>query len=162
MKPFKYSLPNCVEVQLMVLRDSQAGKPVCDTPERVADYYNQVIRATLLNPDVECFHVVFLNTRRRATGYVLVSTGNIDTLLVHPREVFRPAILAGAAAIILLHNHPSGDAAPSEADIKITRDLIRAGQLLKIEVLDHLVMGEKTDGHPGYNSLRELGYFFTT
>jgi DNA repair protein RadC len=77
----------------------------------------------------------------------------VDTLLVHPREVFRAAIMANAAAVILLHNHPSGDPTPSDADIKVTRDLMRAGQLLKIELLDHIIIG---DGHV---SLKERGYF---
>ena len=71
-----------------------------------------------------------------------------------------PAIAANAAAIILLHNHPSGEPTPSEADIKVTRDLIRAGQLLKIEVLDHVILGRATQERPkDYMSLRELGYF---
>ena len=78
----------------------------------------------------------------------------MDTILVHPREVFRLAIMTAAAAIVIMHNHPSGEATPSEADIKVTRDLIRAGQLLKIEVLDHVIMGK-----PNHVSLRELGYF---
>ena len=60
----------------------------------------------------------------------------------------------------MMHNHPSGDPTPSEADIKVTRDLIRGGQLLKIEVLDHVVMGQAGEGQKGYTSLRELGYFF--
>jgi len=64
--------------------------------------------------------------------------------------------MASAAAIIIAHNHPSGDSTPSDADIKITRDLIRAGQLLKIEVLDHIVMG-----NPGHTSLRSLGHFYS-
>jgi len=80
--------------------------------------------------------------------------GTLDTLLVHPREVFRAAIVASAAAIVLMHNHPSGEPQPSEADIKVTRDLIRAGQLLKVEVLDHVIVG-----NPTHCSLRQLGYF---
>jgi DNA repair protein RadC len=80
----------------------------------------------------------------------------MDTILCHPREVFRLAIMASASAIVIAHNHPSGEPTPSEADIKITRDLIRAGQLLKIEVLDHIVIG-----NPKHTSLRELGYFFS-
>jgi DNA repair protein RadC len=93
---------------------------------------------------------------------VKISQGTLDTLLVHPREVFKPAIAANAAAIVLVHNHPSGDPTPSEADIKVTRDLIRAGQLLKIEVLDHIIIGRKTQERPkDYSSLRELGYFYT-
>jgi DNA repair protein RadC len=82
--------------------------------------------------------VFILNTRRRIKGHYLVSIGTMDTILCHPREIFRLAIMASAAAIIIAHSHPSLDPTPSEADIKITRDLIRAGQLLKIEVLDHI------------------------
>ena len=88
--------------------------------------------------------------------------GTLDTLLVHPREVFRAAIAANAAAVVLAHNHPSGDPTPSEADIKVTRDLIRAGQLLKIDVLDHVIIGRATPERPkDYASLRELGYFYS-
>ena len=106
--------------------------------------------------EVECFIVLHLNTRRRVRGHHLASIGTLDTLLVHPREVFRAAVIASAAAIVLMHNHPSGEPQPSEADIKVTRDLIRAGQLLKIEVLDHVIIG-----NPNHSSLRELGCFFT-
>jgi DNA repair protein RadC len=84
--------------------------------------------------------VLILNTRRHVKGHQLVTIGTLDTLLVHPREVFRGAIVASAAAIILMHNHPSGETTPSEADIKVTRDLARAGQLVRIEVLDHIIM----------------------
>jgi DNA repair protein RadC len=90
-----------------------------------------------------------------------ISDGNLDTVLVHPREVFKAAIAANAAAIVLVHNHPSGDPTPSEADVKVTRDLIRAGQLLKIEVVDHIVLGAATRERPkDYASLRELGHFY--
>jgi DNA repair protein RadC len=78
----------------------------------------------------------------------------MDTILCHPREIFRLAIMASAASIIIMHNHPSGESQPSEADIKITRDLIRGGQLLKIDVVDHVVIGNSNQ-----TSLRELGYF---
>jgi DNA repair protein RadC len=84
----------------------------------------------------------------------------LDTLLVHPHEVFRPAIVHNAAAIAILHNHPSGSATPSDGDVKVTRDLIRAGQLLKIEVVNHVILGLRTNENPkDYCSLRELGYF---
>jgi len=128
---------------------------LCETPEHAVGYWRQVIQNQLhFNPEVECFAVLHLNTRRRLKGHTLVSHGIMDTLLVHPREVFRAAIIAGSSAIVLAHNHPSGEATPSEADIKVTRDLIRAGQLLKIEVLDHVIIG-----HGQHVSLRELGYF---
>jgi DNA repair protein RadC len=91
-----------------------------------------------------------------------MSQGTLDRLLVHPREVFKAAIAANAAAVVLVHNHPSGDPTPSEADVKVTRDLIRAGQLLKIEVLDHVILGRATAERPkDFVSLRELGYFYT-
>jgi DNA repair protein RadC len=129
---------------------------LCDTPEQAAAYWRSHIRQhPYFNPECECFVVLMLNTRRRVKGHYLVSIGTMDTILVHPREVFRLAIMASAAALILIHNHPSGDATPSEADIKVTRDLIRVGQLLKMEVLDHVIMGE-----PNHSSLRALGYFY--
>jgi DNA repair protein RadC len=128
---------------------------LCDTPQKVADYWRlHVPSHPHFSQECECFVVLMLNTRRRVKGHYLVSVGTQDTILVHPREVFRLAIMTAAAAIVLTHNHPSGEATPSEADVKVTRDLIRAGQLLKIEVLDHVVMGQ-----PGHSSLRELGYF---
>ena len=101
-----------------------------------------------------------VNTRRRLIRVEEVADGTINTLLVHPREVFKSAIAANAAAIILVHNHPSGDPTPSEADIKVTRDLIRAGQLLQIDVLDHVIIGRATaERAQDYSSLRNLGYF---
>ena len=117
---------------------------ICDTPDRAADYWRRhVTLHPAFNPEVECFVALLLNTRRRIKGHVLVSTGTLDTLLVHPREVFRAAIVAASAALVLMHNHPSGESSPSEADIKVTRDLIRAGQVLKVEVLDHVIMLSK-------------------
>ena len=91
----------------------------------------------------------------------LVTLGTLDSCNVHSREVFRPAICAPGSAVILRHNHPSSDPTPSEADIRVTRDLIRAGQLLKIDVLDHVVIGEVAPDRPkAWFSLRGGGYFF--
>ena len=129
----------------------------CETPDQAAAYWKTHIAThPYFNPECECLVVFILNTRRRIKGHYLVSIGTMDTILCHPREIFRLAIMASAAAIIIAHSHPSGDPTPSEADIKITRDLIRAGQLLKIEVLDHIVIG-----NPNHSSLRSLGYFFS-
>lgn len=132
--------------------------PLLDTPEAVVNLMREDARLR----HVETFHVVLLNTRRRLIEVAKISDGTLDTILVHPREVFKPAIAANAAAMVLAHNHPSGDPTPSEADIKVTRDLIRAGQLLKIEVLDHVIIGRGTAERPkDYVSLRELGYFYS-
>lgn len=134
-------------------------QPLLDTPEAVAAAMREDFR---LSP-TESFRVLMVNTRRRLIGDpVPVADGTLDTILVHPREVFRAAIAASASAIVLVHNHPSGDPTPSEADIKVTRDLIRAGQLLKIEVLDHIIIGKKSEEREkDFISLRELGYFYS-
>jgi DNA repair protein RadC len=126
----------------------------CDTPDKVAEYWRlHIAPHPYFNPETECLVALFLNTRRRVKGHQLISIGTMDTLLVHAREVFRVAIISSAAAIILAHNHPSGDPTPSEADVKVTREIMRAGELLKIELLDHVIMG-----NPNRASLRELGY----
>jgi DNA repair protein RadC len=139
-------------------RETYKETPLLDTPERVADLLREENRLYT----VENFQVVFLNTRRRLIAVENVSHGTLDTLLVSPLAVFSAAIVKRASAVILVHNHPSGDPSPSEADIKVTRDLIRAGQLLKIEVLDHVILGKRTEERPrDYVSLREMGYFYT-
>ena len=131
--------------------------PVLDRPELIAD----LLREEARTQNVETFQVLLLNTRRRLIRIEKISQGTLDTILVHPREVFKIAISANASAVILAHNHPSGDPTPSEADIRVTRDLIRAGQLLKIDVLDHIILGARTADRPrDYVSLRELGYFY--
>jgi len=136
----------------------QRESPVLDNPEAVV----ALLRGQNLIKDVETLQVLLLNTRRRLIRVEEVTDGTIDTLLVHAREVFRPAIAANASAVVLAHNHPSGDPTPSEADIKVTRDLIRAGLLLKIDVLDHVIIGRAATGRAkDYSSLRELGYFYS-
>ena len=131
--------------------------PVVDTPERIADLLREENRLL----DVEHFQVVLLNTRKRLIRVERISQGTLDTTIAHPREVFRCALAANAASIVLVHNHPSGDPTPSEADIRVTRDMIRAGQLMKIEVVDHVILGKKTNERgKDYASLRELGHFY--
>jgi len=131
---------------------------VLDNPEAVV----RVMRARNRLKKNEQLQVLLLNTRRRLIRVADGPEGTLDTLLVHAREVFKPAIAANASAVVLVHNHPSGDPTPSEADIKVTRDLIRAGQLLKIDVLDHVIVGRAAEGRTkDYASLRELGYFYS-
>lgn len=145
------------EWKLVSLRECPTPEAMqfCDRPQQAADYWRAHIAThPHFNPECECFVVLHLNIRRRVRGHTLVSIGTLDTVLVHPREVFRTAIAAAAWGIVLMHNHPSGDPAPSDGDIRVTRDLVRAGQLLKIEVLDHVIVG-----HGQIVSLREKGYF---
>jgi len=139
-----------------IAEEGRHRSPVLDRPEQVV----QLVRAENWLKPVETFQVLLLNTRKRLIRCEEIATGTLDTLLVHPREVFRAAIAANAAGVIFVHNHPSGDPTPSEADIRITRELIRAGQLLKIEVLDHIIIGRPSaDRQKDYVSLREQGYF---
>jgi DNA repair protein RadC len=137
--------------------DMQRESPMLDNPVAVAELMREDSRLR----SVETLQVLLLNTRRRLIRVEQISHGTLDTILVHAREVFKSAIAANAAAIVLVHNHPSGDPTPSEGDIKVTRDLIRAGQLLKIEVVDHIILGRATpEREKDYVSLRELGYFY--
>lgn len=137
-------------------KESYAESPSLESPAVVADLLREENRVYT----VENLQVLYLNTRRRLIAIENLTQGTLDTILVHPREVFASAIARRAAALVLVHNHPSGDPTPSEADIKVTRDLIRAGQVLRIEVLDHIILGRKTDERPcDWVSLRELGYW---
>lgn len=92
----------------------------------------------------EHFWVITLNNRNRVKYVELVSLGTINSAIVHPREVFRRAIKNGATSLILAHNHPSGDTKPSDADILLTRKLREVGSIIEIEVLDHVIIGDKT------------------
>lgn len=153
---------NPKEYRISTLRECPCELQLCDNPDRVAEYWRKHVTShPYFNSEVECFVVLLLNSRRRVRGHHFVSTGTLDTLLVHPREVFRAAVIGAAAALVCCHNHPSGEPSPSEADIKVTRDLIRAGQLLKIELLDHVIVGQpSSENARGFVSLRELGYFY--
>ena len=130
---------------------------IVDTPDRAAEYWRLHIATSVqFNPECECFVVLLLNTRRRIKGHVMLTIGTMDMVMVHPREVFRAAVIGSAASVVLMHNHPSGEPEPSAGDIKVTRDLILAGQILKIEVADHVIMG-----NPNHCSLRECGFFYS-
>jgi DNA repair protein RadC len=155
--------PQPKEYKVVAIKECPTPAPLrtCDTPETAADYWRLHISTNpYFDPEREVLAVVMLNTRRRVKGHQLATIGTMDTLLVSPTIVFRAAVISSASAVVLMHCHPSGDPSPSEADIKVTRDLIRAGLLLKIEVLDHIIMGVPSPERPsGYVSLRELGYF---
>lgn len=138
-------------------QERREESPVLDNAETVVSFMRESNRLK----NQESFQALLLNTRKRLIRVEEISDGTLDTVLVHPREVFRAAISANAAEIILIHNHPSGDPSPSDADIKVTRDLIRAGRLLKIEVVDHIIIGRaSSERAKDYCSLRELGQFY--
>jgi DNA repair protein RadC len=126
-----------------------AGRPQARVPAEAAAMLAQYIGEV----DREVFVIAMLTIRHRVIGVHTVSVGCLTSSLVHPREVFKPAILAGSAAILAAHSHPSGDPEPSTEDISLTRRLAAAGQLLGIELLDHVILGEAGR----FVSLRERG-----
>lgn len=144
-----------LELGRRVSREAIGNAPVLDTPARIA----ALLADTASGWKAERMVVLLLNTRCRLIRMETVTEGLVDQVLVHPREIFRPAISSGAHSIVLVHNHPSGDPSPSEADIRITREILRAGMLLRIEVLDHVILGRPSEPWAkGYSSLRELGH----
>ena len=141
------------EFKIVALRDCPVDdrQTVCDTPTRAVDYWRHHIEtAADFRPDQECFVVLLLNVRLRILGHHVVTLGLLDAVLVHPREVFRTAILARAACVICMH--PSDDVSPSTADIQATRELVRASQIIRIVVNDHIIVGRSR-----HQSMRELG-----
>lgn len=150
--------PPC-EFKVVALRECPLPENLhlADTPAAAAAYWSlHVPTAPYFNADIETAIVLMLTTKRRVKGHALVTMGTLDSAMVHSREVFRAAIVSAASAVILMHNHPSGDPTPSDADIRISRDLHRAGQLLKIDLLDSIVVGAAGR----FASLRELGHFY--
>ena len=132
----------------------EPGVKLAERPQiRVAAEAAPLLAQYIGDTDREVFAVALLTVRHRVLGLHTVSVGCLTSSLVHPREVFKPAILAGSAALLLVHNHPSGDPDPSAEDIALTRRLAAAGQLLGIEILDHLILGEAGR----FVSLRERG-----
>lgn len=126
------------------------GKP--PKPVRGPDDVVALIGKRLRGEDREHFLVLLLNARHECLAVETVSIGSLNASIVHPREVFRPAVLASAASIIVAHNHPSGDPEPSEEDLSITRRLTQVGELLGIGLLDHVIVARR-----GVTSLRERG-----
>jgi DNA repair protein RadC len=128
-------------------------KWLCETPEVAVEYWRaHIATASWYSNDQECSVAILLNTRLRILGHHLISIGILDQAIIHPRETFRAAVIAAAHSVIIGHNHPSGDPTPSQADVAATRDLIRAGECLRIRVADHIIIGD-----PNFVSLRKLG-----
>ena len=129
-------------------------RAVIDTPQKAA----AAIRDKLQNLDREEFRVLLLNTKHALIRVAEVSRGSLNASIVEPREVFKDAIAASAASMILAHNHPSGDPTPSSEDIAITKRLVKAGELLNIAVLDHIIFGQRAPSRDqDFVSLKELG-----
>ncbi len=138
------------------IRVVRIGEPLpklrLDTPELVSAYYRQhVMTDALYDPDKEHLHVFALDAKYQIKGVNLVSIGSMNESIAHPREIFRPLIALAAYAFVLVHNHPSGNSSPSHADRCMTTRIKEGAELLQIQMLDHLIIGDR------YFSFREAG-----
>jgi DNA repair protein RadC len=139
----------CVELGRRLASHQEEVRPVIRTPEDVA----YMLMPELRDSRKEHFKALMLDVKNRVLKTVTVSVGTLDSSIVHPRDVFKEAVAMSAAAIIVAHNHPSGDPTPSPEDRQITARLCEAGRVMGIEVLDHVVLG---DGR--WVSLKQLGW----
>ena len=136
-----------LRVKVQLIKDSPCGNDVIlKTPEEVAK-----LTGHLRNKDREHLLCLHLSTRNTVLGIETVSIGSLNANIVHPREVFKGAILNNAASVILVHNHPSGSSEASEEDIEITKRIVEAGKIIGIDVIDHVIVGDK------YVSMKEEG-----
>lgn len=126
-----------IELGRRVVRQTQEEKFAISKPEDAANYIMEDIKYL----KKEHFITLLLNTKNQIISKETISIGNLNSSIVHPREVFKPAIKKSVSAIIMVHNHPSGDPTPSKEDIEVTRRLIKAGEILGIDVLDHIIIG---------------------
>jgi DNA repair protein RadC len=142
------STPPCrryrrVAVTYTVAREQPpAAWPKLSSPEAAADFARELLAGH--DDDREHFWVIFLNAQNGYTGHHLVSTGSLSASIVHPREVLGPALREGAAHVILVHGHPSGDPTPSKEDVALTRQLAEGARLLGIRIHDHVIVGHGT------------------
>ena len=139
------------EVKIQFVRECPGL--ICDRPEKSLEYWeNSITSAPWFSEEKEQMIVLILNAKLRTVAHSIVSIGSLSECMCHPRDVFRPAIAMNAYAIAIMHNHPSGDPSPSEADIRMTRRLADCGRTLQITVCDHVIIGDAR-----HLSLRETG-----
>lgn len=140
---------NCIKELLNRLHNEKQKQTVQITaPKDIAVYMQDMEHL-----EQEEFRIIMLNTRNKIIGQPMISRGTVNATLVSPREIFNPAIKAMATNIILVHNHPSGDPAPSKEDISVTNTVMKAGNIVGIKVLDHVIIGKNK-----YCSMKETGF----
>jgi DNA repair protein RadC len=139
--------------RVVLVKEKGAMYDVQKKIESPYDAYKAITEITKVQEEAqEVFGILILNTKNKIVAVHEVSRGALNSSLVHPREVFKPAVLHNAAAIICFHNHPSGDPEPSREDIEITKRLVEAGKIMGIEILDHIIVGDDR-----YVPLKERG-----
>jgi len=139
-----------INLSLPVVKE--ASPVLITTPESVTDALKDIRNAAQ-----EVFMVLTLDTKNYLIDRHVITIGTLNSTLIHPREIFRAAVLDGAAALVMVHNHPSGDPTPSAEDIRMTRQLVDAAKAMEINILDHVILGRAGDARNDYTSLRECG-----
>lgn len=143
------------EIKIQFVRECSSH--ICDRPEKLLEYWeNSITTAPWFSAEREQMVVLILDAKLRTVAHSIVSLGTLSECMCHPRDIFRPAIAMNAYSIAIMHNHPSGDATPSAADFRITRNLKQAAAMLQIPLTDHIVVGSRTETTP-YYSFQEAG-----
>lgn len=135
------------------LANERLARQKLDSPELVYD----LVATEMRTLHKESLRVLLLDTRYRLVQMEEISVGSVNESIAHPRDVFRPAVISSAYAVIVVHNHPSGDPSPSQSDHSLTRRLAEAAELLQIKLLDHVIIGAPAEGRLPYFSFKEAG-----
>jgi len=147
-----------VEAKIVTTRVCEPIAPAGGSPEKIAAAWeSHVTTAGWYGADREHLVAFGMDTRHNITELFLIAIGSLNECIAHPREIMRPAVIAGCYALALLHNHPSGDPTPSEADRVLTRRIRESAEILQIHLLDHVIIGRPQGTAPGYFSFREHG-----
>lgn len=145
----------------LIVADSSknyAAYVAADSPQAICQYWEDyIIPDPLIPNDNENLIVLHLNTRLQCFAHSVISQGTINEAIAHPRDIFRPVIIQGSYAFVLMHNHPSGDPAPSRADRELTRRVAESAALLQVQFLDHVIYGGNTKLPSKYFSFAEAG-----
>jgi len=144
-------LVSSLRMGAVALREERQSLTI-DSPLAIADLCSETRFL-----DREWFRVVLLNAKQHLIKVCTVSQGSVNESLAHPREVFKPAIVHSAYSFIMVHNHPSGDPSPSEADMRLTRRILEASRILQLNLVDHVIIGAPAPGRSTYFSFKEGG-----
>jgi DNA repair protein RadC len=159
MKKYRYPTETTARIIVSLVCEDSAPPTAVDSPERIYEFWKAIIEEQPDHEsDKESLVVILLNRRLRAYAWHRVSLGTVDSCTAHPRDILRPVIVAGAYGFALMHNHPSGDPTPSQADTSLTRRIAEASNLMQVKFLDHVVVGKPAPGRAPYYSFRESGY----
>jgi DNA repair protein RadC len=146
------------EIRVSRINETPGTAKITRADVAIEYWHNKIAASSWYDGDKEMLVVLLLDTRHNVIAHNLVSLGSLNETVAQPREIFRPAIVGAAYALVVMHNHPSGDPQPSEADRRLTRRIAEAGTLLQMPLVDHVIVGKQRDPEKApYFSFREAG-----